>query len=73
MALADYRLCDVCEGKTFYDAELDYDMRTHPDTGFARLGSWAVVCRDCSSKFKAVVVPIEPAATKEGDTHADQE
>jgi hypothetical protein len=24
MALADYRLCDVCEGKAFYDAHLNY-------------------------------------------------
>jgi hypothetical protein len=25
MALSDYRLCDVCEGKAFYDAQLSYD------------------------------------------------
>ena len=25
MALADYRLCDVCGGKAFYDAGLNYD------------------------------------------------
>lgn len=25
MALADYRLCDVCEGKAFYDANLNYE------------------------------------------------
>lgn len=25
MALADYRLCDVCGGKAFYDASLNYD------------------------------------------------
>lgn len=25
MALADYRLCDVCGGKAFYDANLNYD------------------------------------------------
>jgi hypothetical protein len=24
MALADYRLCDVCEGKAFYDSNLNY-------------------------------------------------
>lgn len=27
MALADYRLCDVCGGKAFYDASLNYDDR----------------------------------------------
>jgi len=25
MALADYRLCDVCEGKAFYDSNLNYE------------------------------------------------
>lgn len=25
MAAADYRLCDVCGGKAFYDANLNYD------------------------------------------------
>lgn len=25
MAYADYRLCDVCEGKAFYDANLNYE------------------------------------------------
>lgn len=24
MALADYRLCDICESKVFYDANLNY-------------------------------------------------
>lgn len=26
MAYADYRLCDVCGGKAFYDAHLNYEM-----------------------------------------------
>ena len=26
MAMADYRLCDVCGGKVFYDANLNYDQ-----------------------------------------------
>ena len=26
MAYADYRLCDVCEGKVFYDANLNYEQ-----------------------------------------------
>lgn len=25
MAMADYWICDVCEGKSFYDATLDWD------------------------------------------------
>jgi hypothetical protein len=26
MAAADYRLCDVCRGKAFYDANLNYEI-----------------------------------------------
>lgn len=26
MAKTDYRLCDVCDGKAFYDAELNYEQ-----------------------------------------------
>lgn len=26
MALADYRLCDVCESKAFYDSNLNYEF-----------------------------------------------
>lgn len=26
MAKADYRLCDVCDGKVFYDANLNYEQ-----------------------------------------------
>lgn len=25
MAAADYRLCDVCDGKVFYDSNLNYE------------------------------------------------
>ncbi len=28
MAYADYRLCDVCDGKAFYDSNLDYESGT---------------------------------------------
>lgn len=28
MAGADYRLCDICESKAFYDARLNYDDGT---------------------------------------------
>ena len=26
MAMADYRKCDVCDGKAFYDSNLNYEM-----------------------------------------------
>ena len=28
MALADYRLCDVCDSRVFYDANLNYEQGT---------------------------------------------
>lgn len=48
MAAADYRLCDVCGSKTFYDANLDYDFKEYPGTGLYNLGDWSVICRNCA-------------------------
>lgn len=56
MALADYRLCDRCEGKAFYDSQLSYDFEEYPDTGLYNLGSWVVVCRDCAETHEARLV-----------------
>lgn len=33
MARSDYRLCDVCEGKAFYDAHLNYEQGVHDWSG----------------------------------------
>lgn len=52
MAAADYRLCDICEAKTFYDASLSDDYTD-------RIGDWAVLCQSCAEAFKVVVVPRE--------------
>jgi len=48
MAYADYRLCDVCKEKAFYDASLNYDFDEYPDTGLERCGAWIVLCRKCN-------------------------
>lgn len=73
MALADYRLCDKCESKAFYDANLNYDFSTVrnpiPPEQLIRgshlkleyLGDWAVLCRECAKTHKAVIVPIDDA------------
>lgn len=74
MAAADYRLCDVCDSKTFYDSDLNYDWdapssdKTVPSIRYAgkpdsglwldRLGDWAVICRECAKTHKTIVVPI---------------
>lgn len=55
MAAADYRLCDVCEAKCFYDANLDYDFKQYTETGLFNLGGWSVICRDCAKTHSTFV------------------
>ncbi len=75
MALCDYRLCDMCEGKVFYDAGLNYEFREGDDRehyppfrvageelngdSLDYLGDWAVICNDCAKTHKCIVVPTE--------------
>jgi len=69
MAAADYRLCDVCGGKVFYDSDLDYEFstgKTPIDSNkmcrdgyrLQYLGDWKVICLECAKKFKCVIIPI---------------
>lgn len=55
MAASDYRLCDICDKKTFYDAELQYDFKAYPKTGLFNLGDWACLCRDCAKTHEVVI------------------
>ena len=55
MAGADYRSCDVCGTKTFYDARLDYNYDEFPPIGLPRLGDWKVICIECAKTHKVVV------------------
>lgn len=54
MAAADYRLCDVCLSKCFYDAELQYsDPEENQEAEWASLpghntGAWLVICKACA-------------------------
>jgi hypothetical protein len=57
MAGADYRHCDICDAKAFYDAELHHDFYEYPDTGLAHLGEDAVICRDCARTHRTAVLP----------------
>lgn len=74
MAYADYRLCDVCGSKAFYDASLNYESKlTYDDRECAReagcdagyhleyLGDWAVICQDCAKNYKVQIVATELA------------
>lgn len=60
MAYADYRLCDVCGGKTFYDANLDYHQpdAEHPaEWRLPGVGSMKVICKKCAETHEVVVRP----------------
>lgn len=78
MALADYRLCDLCEGKAFYDAHMHYqypnrDGSWEDDYGspirgenykLGYLGDWKVLCVDCAKTHKCVIQPLEKETEK---------
>jgi len=69
MAYSDYRLCDKCGCKAFYDSNLNYQHSTKnepiPDSDLIRnsfyklddLGDWCVLCRECSKEHECVIVP----------------
>lgn len=66
MAAADYRLCDVCSRKTFYDAELNYDIAPagHPLAPDyipgPSLGAWKVLCVECVKAHEVIIRPKAP-------------
>jgi len=65
MAAADYRLCDCCNGKVFYDSNLNYEYSEVLPSGHMALdylGDWAVICSDCAKTHKTVVLTNEQAA-----------
>lgn len=59
MAGADYRSCDVCGGKTFYDAGLGYEFPHRKEclTVLPGVGDWAVICKTCALTHECKVVP----------------
>jgi hypothetical protein len=69
MSFCDYRLCDLCQGKAFYDANLHYDdgsdtpfkIAGEPSRGLGLgyLGDWAVLCDDCAKTHRCTILPIE--------------
>jgi hypothetical protein len=68
MAAIDYRLCDKCGQKTYYDASLNYDFREYPEHGL-RLGSWKVICIECAKNHECVIVERKsPSGEQSGGT-----
>lgn len=69
MALSDYRLCDICENKVFYDSNLNYEFsnkrniipeeeliqQPKSDLKLENLGKWAVLCRECSKTHEIII------------------
>lgn len=72
MAGGDYKYCDVCNCKAFYDANLDYNGSSDfaESGGFLsaghksylelqNLGNWIVLCKTCSVTHKIKIEAIE--------------
>lgn len=71
MAMADYYLCDVCEGKCFYDSNLNWEhstksnpipedqwLRGFPGLKLDRCGDMVCICNECAKTHQCVVVPL---------------
>jgi hypothetical protein len=50
MAYGDYRHCDVCDCKVFYDVDVNYE----------RVGAMAVICQECAKTREVRVVELQP-------------
>jgi hypothetical protein len=68
MAGADYRSCDICGKKTYYDAMLGWDFKEYPEHGL-RLGDWKVICIECAKTHEVVIVSRTPSEAGESDVH----
>lgn len=67
MAGADYRLCDVCRSKTFYDSNLNYEQGPEvkgsvrnagslmDNTSLDYLGDWVVICNRCTATHEIIL------------------
>ena len=86
MAMADYYLCDICESKCFYDANLNWEWVERdgpiPEDEMVRgkhlrlgyCGDMAAICLDCAKTHEVRVVEIaapQPVAPKAECTNSD--
>ena len=64
MSASDYFLCDICDGKCFYDATLSWEICASEDE-FVRdrgmkldyCGDISAICRDCAKTHEIVIQP----------------
>ena len=76
MAVADYKSCDLCGGKAFYDANLHEDRyvatwdpetaKRHDPIGLA------VLCPACNKTHEAIIRPRVSPDTPPSADHPDQ-
>ncbi len=50
MAGANYYRCDLCNARTFYDADVDWEHQHN-------LGQIAALCKQCSKAYQVVIRP----------------
>ena len=63
MAMADYALCHLCQGKAFYDANISdprYCATWDPSEDCDPTGI-AVLCPECNQSHEAIIRPREDA------------
>ena len=63
MAMADYKQCDLCGGKAFYDADIRdsrYIATYDPTEELSAIGL-AVLCSDCNVTHEAIIRPRQGA------------
>lgn len=68
MAAVDYWFCDVCGGKSFYDANLHYERDAPMRPSDNRMlpvgaGDMAAICVACAKTHKVVVKMKAPDVT----------
>jgi hypothetical protein len=58
MAMCDYYLCDVCQQKCFYDANLNYEWNEETKRNdLDYMGDMAAICKGCAKTHEVKVVP----------------
>jgi len=64
MAYADYLHCAVCDRKSIYDAELDYESVNNEESG--GLYDIAVICHKCA-KTHSIKIENKPTLKRVSD------
>ena len=77
MAGGDYQSCDLCGGKSFYDANLGWDLNEEDaPNGLWGRGDVAALCMTCAKTHKCIVVHMtqeeREARKKEWEDHRER-